>query len=508
MLDWAKEFHSLFEGSDLARGTFNLDATQTKVKKKGTASVVRIPATIEHWQNHLDGKTGVGIIPINSFNKCKWGAIDIDSYDVNHKELATKLKENKIPAVVGRSKSGGAHVWVFIKSYIEAEDMQERLMELASALGYAGSEVFPKQKTILAERGDTGNFLNMPYHGGDKTMRYAFDSKGEGLSVNEFLGIAKGSMITPSKFKGLDLTLGSSKEALKSGPPCLNRLCGQGFPSGTRNNGLFNLGIYAKMFDGDNYESLIHKYNMDYLDPPLNSNEVSIIIKQLQKKDYFYKCDDQPLQSFCNKEVCKTQKYGVGPAGVTNSLSSLTKIDGDPPIWLMNVDSERLELSTTALTTQAQFARECVAQINKFPVQVSQRAWQTRIQILLDNVTIIEVPPDATLKGQFEELLYVFGADRAKGDDKQDILSGNCVWIEGRVYFQVKDIKRHLQANDFPHFDSNKIVLTLQELEAEKKFWKVKGRGVHVWSLPEDFFTDEEDEQLDLPELPDDEAVL
>jgi len=507
-MSWAEEFNALFEGSDLARGTFVADAMQDKVKKKGRASVIRVPASLEHWQDHLDGKVGLGIIPINSSNMCKWGAIDIDSYDVDHKDLVSKLKSHKIPAVVGRSKSGGAHVWVFMKDYISAGDMQERLNELASALGYAGSEIFPKQSKILSERGDTGNFLNMPYHGGENTMRYAFNQEGEGLSVDEFLGLAKGSSLTPSKFKGLDLTLGSKKEALKEGPPCLNRLCGQGFPQGTRNNGLFNLGIYARMFDNDNWESLIHKYNMDYLDPPLNANEVATIVKQLQRKDYFYKCEDQPLQSFCNKEVCKTQKYGVGPAGVTNSLSSLTKIDGDPPIWLMNVDGERLELSTHALTTQTQFARECVAQINKFPVQISGRAWQTRIQILLDNVTIVEVPPDATLKGQFEELLYVFGAERAKGEEKQDILSGNAVWIDARVFFQVKDIKRHLQANDFPHFDSNKIVLTLQELEAEKKFWKVKGRGIHVWSLPEEYFISEDDEQLDLPELPDDIEIL
>ena len=27
-----------------------------------------------------------------------------------------------------------------------------------------GSEIFPKQTEILVERGDTGNFLNLPYY--------------------------------------------------------------------------------------------------------------------------------------------------------------------------------------------------------------------------------------------------------------------------------------------------------------------------------------------------------
>ena len=56
-------------------------------------------------------------------------------------------------------KAGGAHVWVFLKEPVEAVDMQRRMTELAAALGFAGSEIFPKQTTILLDRGDTGNFF-------------------------------------------------------------------------------------------------------------------------------------------------------------------------------------------------------------------------------------------------------------------------------------------------------------------------------------------------------------
>jgi hypothetical protein len=38
---------------------------------------------------HLSGKgAGVGIIPINETNDCKWGCIDIDQYPLDHKALA------------------------------------------------------------------------------------------------------------------------------------------------------------------------------------------------------------------------------------------------------------------------------------------------------------------------------------------------------------------------------------------------------------------------------------
>ena len=38
---------------------------------------------------------------------------------------------------------------------------------------------------------------------------------------------------------------------------------------------------------------------------------------------------------------------------VGNDMSSLTKIDGDPPIWILNVDGERLELTTNGLTSSS-----------------------------------------------------------------------------------------------------------------------------------------------------------
>ena len=505
----AQDFYDLFKGSDIAHGTYVVKSNrETDGKKQGTAKVIREPTTVAMWEEHLKGSTrGLGIIPIKSDNTCHWGAIDIDEYSVSHKDLITTLTKNKIPAVVGRTKSGGAHVWIFLSEPVEAEEMQRRLTELSAALGFAGSEIFPKQTTILLDRGDTGNFLNMPYFSGAKSTRYAFDQNAETLTPEEFIEYCKDYIVTPNQFRKLNMGFGTKEGVLEEGPPCLQHLCSKGFGEGSRNNALFNLGVYARMFDEDNWEQLVQRYNVDYLSPPLSHGEVGNTIRQLKKKDYFYKCEDQPIKPFCDKELCKTRKYGVGPSGIGNDMSSLTKIDGDPPIWILNVDGERLELSTNGLTSQAQFQKECVSQINKFPVMVNQRSWQTRIQLLLDNLTIVEVPPDATFKGEFEDLLHAFAAERARGEEREDILQGVAVWAETRVYFQVKDLKKHLSVNDFNHYTSNRITLRLQDLQAEKMFWRVRGKGIHVWSLPQEFFQGE-DIDIPLPDLPISEGII
>ncbi|MHA2122786.1 MAG: hypothetical protein ACW990_16435, partial [Promethearchaeota archaeon] len=61
------------------------------------------------WENHINGVgPALGIIPITEANTCKWGCIDIDEYDFDHKALVTDIRNNNFPLVVCRSKSGGA----------------------------------------------------------------------------------------------------------------------------------------------------------------------------------------------------------------------------------------------------------------------------------------------------------------------------------------------------------------------------------------------------------------
>lgn len=509
-MEHAQSFYNLFLGNNRAHGTFQVSAERSDGKKKGVAKVLQEQTTVAHWQDHLNGKVGLGIIPIKDNDHCHWGAIDVDEYNLNHSKLISKIEHQNIPAVVCRSKSGGAHIFFFFSTEISAEELQDKLNEIAAFLGYAGSEVFPKQTHLLVDRGDTGNFLNMPYFAGERTTRYAFSKNAESLNLEEFVEFALSRVVTPKVFLELKISSGKEEDLLPEGPPCLQHLCAQGFGEGSRNNALFNLGVYARMAHPDHWEQIVQKYNIDYLKPPLGNTEVGAVIKQLNKKEYYYKCSDQPISSHCNKSMCMTRKFGVGPGQSNNSFSSLTKINGDPPIWILTVDGKRVELSTEAMVSQTVFQKECVAQINMFPIAVNPRAWQTRMQGLLDNLTIVEVPPDATLRGEFEDLLASFCCDRARGETREDILQGIAVWLDGRVYFQVKDVRKHLQVNNFTHYSSNRITLRLTDLGAEKMFWRPNNKGIHVWSLPQEFFGDSANEQteIELPELKKDSNVI
>ena len=104
--DLKERFIILYEGLDRAYGTWHVKHKARTIKRK---------AGPVQWAAHLEGKLGIGIIPITNTNKCSWGAIDIDIDDIDHEELAQQVVRMKLPLMVCRSKSGGAHCYMFTK---------------------------------------------------------------------------------------------------------------------------------------------------------------------------------------------------------------------------------------------------------------------------------------------------------------------------------------------------------------------------------------------------------
>ena len=185
-----EKFMAIFDGLKEAHGYFKIENTGANGKAKGKAGVLREPQTLKLWENHLSGKgSGLGIIPINEDNMCKWGCIDVDQYPLDHKMLVDKIRKLKLPLVVCRSKSGGAHCFLFSKEWVPAKDMQKSLQHMSAALGYGESEIFPKQIKLHLDRCDVGNFLNLPYYDHENGLRYAILDDGTSAELNEFIDL-------------------------------------------------------------------------------------------------------------------------------------------------------------------------------------------------------------------------------------------------------------------------------------------------------------------------------
>jgi hypothetical protein len=238
-----RRFYDLFTGCLSAHGQTKLTGARKNGKTKANSFIVREPLTITLLVEHLQGKLGVGSIPIDEKSYCSFGAIDSDDYNLDLIGLLERVKRFNLPLIVCRSKSGGAHLYLFMREAIPACDLRDKLSEYASALGLGNCEIFPKQDTVIVERGDVGNFINLPYFNCEYTTRYAIDSQGESLDFSEFLDLAEASR---RSLKELDAIVFGVEDILPQGPPCLQQLSGIGIPEGGRNNVLLNAGIYFK----------------------------------------------------------------------------------------------------------------------------------------------------------------------------------------------------------------------------------------------------------------------
>ena len=402
-----------------------------------------------------------------------------------------KIRKLKLPLVVCRSKSGGAHCFIFSKDWIEAKEMQKTLQNLSSALGYGESEIFPKQIKLHLDRGDVGNFLNLPYFDAENGLRYAFKDDGTSATLKEFFSLYDQHVQTPEEIIKLQILENGKKNFLQDGPPCLQILCANKISEGGRNNGLFNLGVYLRKAYPDSWESEILNYNMKYLHPPLPLNEVNIVAKQLERKDYAYKCTDAPINAHCNKELCQTRKFGVGAAVQGASIANLRKYNSTPPVWFMDVNGEPLELDTDALQSQSLFQKTCMEQLNFMPRSLSRINWENRISALLTEMrqnesAIIEVSQDASTKGQFYDYLEEFCRHLQQAQDKEEILLKKPWTDEDKniTYFRLKDFENFLKKNKFFEFKSHKIAQRLREINGESIVLKIKNRSVRVWSIP------------------------
>lgn len=505
----AEKMFNLFRGNSSGHGTYAAEERspgKVKAEIKKTARTLRTGPSVELWEKHLQGTSPLGVIPIMQDGTCYWGVIDVDKYDLVHADIVKKVDSIGLPAVVCRSKSGGAHIFVFFSRPIAAADLMAKLREWAAVLGYGDCEVFPKQTEVLADRGDLGNWLNMPYFDADQGTRYAVREDGRGLSVQKFIDLALSKQLTPEEFitSSPVLTLSSEGGDLADGPPCLEYLASVGVSEGGRNNALFAFGVLAKKKHPDGWEAVLEDWNRRFLSPPLSTDEVSIILRSLRKKDYAYKCKDAPLCSHCDQNTCRERKYGVG-GELSPEIASISILDSEPPLFFVALSSGgTVECSPDDLLSSRAFQKAALTQLRVLLPLFKQNAWQTRVQECLDQAILIEAPSEVGVEGTFTYYLEQFCTDRHAAQEKDEIILGK-PWFneaDGMYYFRLFDLMGYLDRVKFKELKRNQITTIIRKIGGDHTFFNLRGKGTNVWTVPASAFSIQT-ERFDPPRMPD-----
>ena len=466
-----ERFKEVFAGLQTAYGQTKItDELSENGKHEAKSFTKKEPVTDLLWQKHLNGdEPALGIVPIREDNRCKWGCIDIDTYPFDHKDFIKKIRDKDIPMILFRSKSGGAHVFLFAKEFVAASLMRERLKKIASTLGYAKAEIFPKQDYIRADRGDTGSFLNVPYHGNNKSVRFAFDDNGEALKIEEFFKLYDTYSLTEKELVNLKISeTDNTDDFLKGAPPCLQTILKDGMPEGGRNDMMYNIGVYLKKRFPNEWEAKMYIYNEKYMKPPLKHTEMTKSIESVGKKDYLYKCKQDPIVSFCNSKVCSKREFGVGDNVPPPEITGISKYPSDPPLYFVNIDGLSVEVDDITLHDPEKFSVACMNQISKPMLPLGKIIWRKQLVKLFEKLQMLDAPDSSKIDVQIKDLLADF-INKAPGKKIDDLKRGLPFTEDGITYFKFKDFWKYIQRSKSWTIQKQRTTKLLDDLFSAKE---------------------------------------
>ena len=495
-------FANLYRGYAFAYGQYEVPKgpVQPGIKNKGKAWTVGDvsnprPITNAVWRDHLDGTgPGLGIIMLCEDDTCWFAVIDVDDYTVDHVKLCGQIARLNLPLVACRTKSGGAHLYVFFSEAIPAVLVRDRLDEWRAALGLSPkTETFPKQ---IGRAGDeVGNWINIPYQKAEQTMRYGFTPDGKSCELECFLDLAEKTRVAPEYMGKPYFNPMAEDDFFFEGPPCLQAIHSQGgFVEGTRNEGMFSVGVYLIKRYGDSWAARMDEYNQQMAKLP--SVEIAGLIKNLEKKKekYFYACKRPPLNAVCQRRACLAREYGVGDSGTASAkveILSVIRYDHpapDPPLWSFEINGRRVMVDNDTFYSRDLLNKAIMAQAGCVPLHMPPARWLRQLNELVQGADITPMPEDASPTGQLWERVEMYLQQGVNAMSKEEVLTGKVYREDGQAYFRSVDLFSYLEARRVKFKSEQAVWQLLRKHGAEKTVWSFGKKpnvvGCNVWGMP------------------------
>lgn len=502
-MDRIQRISKLFAGLDRAHGEFREKGQRRESDNKveGNAKTIDGPVTTEHWEAHLAGEYGIGVVPITDDGTCTFAAIDFDVYDeFTTKRFVQDAKKSGFPVVWCKSKSGGAHLYMFFAEPMSAAKVRAKLGDLARALGYPKIEIFPKQEHL--EPGQTGNWINLPYFNAKYTARFAFDDDGQPIAdLEAFLDYAESKLVLPEDFDALKIV--SQDIPFSDAPPCIQQMAQAGVGDGERNKSLFQFSIYAKKKHPDDWEQKVLEWNSEYFSPGLPYKEIqATIFKSLEgEKEYGYLCKEPVCAEVCNKPLCQTREFGIMGALVQvwddwniEGVRKLVTVNAvgeqmdEPPRYILSINGRDVNFSRPELTANTKFREKVFERLDSMPPRMNNNMWDQMIQHWLGNHEVVEIPYELTETANLGTFLKDFIEVAPEAQTRADIRNGMVLFENNAYLFHFEAFSKFLQQHRYPVRAPNILWTQLRALGIDKKTTTATGNvKLNYWIVPEEF---------------------
>lgn len=513
MTSLVQDFADLFAGNLRSYGEWD-PAT-------GNMSTLKGEVPLAAYQAHIDGEMGLGIVPVTDGATCRFGAIDIDKHDtpedIDFKTLADKIREYRLPLVMCRTKRGGGHLYLFGAEHLPAKQVRRILASWRDMLKIQyKTEIFPKQDSLQVSDGERalGNWINLCYFDAKDTKRYAFDENCEPLSFELFVQLAQSKRITVAELNEL-----TQREHLEA-PPCVQKMIHMGVESGARNEAMYNTVIYLKRARPDSFFDDAMALNRTMFDKPLGPAEAKKVIRSASRRDYLYKCSEEPCKSLCDRKVCVTREFGISmdekkEMDAHDSLPQFTDLieyQSEPPRWGIHVNGQLINnIPTVVLRDPAAMGTLIFEKLKVNIPKISQDSWRKKVlDPLVPNLRVIEVPKEASASGVVQAKFHEFiqkadlSRDGTDIDDRKALLRNipvvqvmegvRCIVFKGTAFAE------YLKKNKAEVMTGMDLWVTLRR-DCGASHDKIRvpgGKVVNVWYAP---ITEEHEVKIDEPKF-------
>lgn len=486
MTDIVDRFMNLFISNERSKGVF--DPRQKTPGKNMYTLHSKYEKT--DFEDHISGKRGIGLVPILDDDTCWWGAIDIDCHgdakEIDLYELEKEVRSKDLPLMVCRSKSGGAHLYLFCSEAVPARLVRKVLAKWASELHFTGAEVFPKQDKLLKDKEgqQLGNWINIcnfdAYSEG--ALRWCVEG-GKRISIEYFVEIAESRRVTAQ------VLVEKSEGNHDGAPPCICAMISNGIAPGYRNEALYNICIYLKQAYPETWKDKAFDLNAKIFSTPLPYSEAKKTITSVGRRTYRYKCGEEPCRSLCNSSVCVNRKFGITKEEHTTmnlgehpKFTGLKKYLTDPVRWGLEMDGGfELNLTTQDIMDYKK-VREAVAEkLTRIIPPMKADKWLAILQTLMNEAVLVDAPEDASSHGLIWSHLRTF-LQRADMTSTGENTEDRKMLLRGIPVVQLKNEKKliYFRGSDFVNYLRKNRA---EELRGPNLWFALRQHGVTHTSL-------------------------
>ena len=365
-------------------------------------------------------------------------------------------------------------------------------------------EVFPKQAEA-----DVGNWVNVPYFGGEATNRWAWLNGGP-ATLDAFLDQAEGGRTTLEGLLALPL----------GGAPRAGVTDGDVVKADGKSRGRRVRGLLKRLSPGraDRYGAagedvevaelgwwtvgaiLFHELGDDGLSDFIEWSRQSARFDEHacrdKWKDYARIRGGDKRQLTLGTLVAMANEDDEDrqlalpddlPA-IGNLVQEATENpEVDPVVYRVDVEGAGTiqQLRYADVDSFPRFRGKVADQTHVRLPLVGSRAWDHLVKGLFDDVRVERVSEDAGPMGTFITYLTEFlGRARVGGNDPTELSRGHPYEDGKRVWFRLQDLHVFLLQQRFFTFNEKMVSHALRKLGGQNKQRKVEGQKLRVWSLP------------------------